>query len=86
MKTAITLRQATTCGGCGARLAVGDDAVALSNGRGWRLVRCVACAGPVAHATTGARVASEPPFAARVAELAAKWRAGRDWKRAQGGE
>ena len=86
MRARITLRLAAACGACGVALPVGAEAVEVSNGRGWRLLRCVACAGPVAVTDRVVPAASAPAFAGRVAELAARYRAGRDWKIAQGGE
>lgn len=85
MRSRLTLKMADRCGGCGATLAVGAEAVQIALPTA-RLLRCLPCAGPDPEGSE--RIAATGPrMAARVVDIAERFApTPRDWKHEQAGD
>ena len=77
----------TLCGNCPTVIKQGEPLLEIGyQGRGWRVVRCEACAGePVPDVIEDVATARTigPRFADRIESIRSL---GRDWKHAQAGE
>lgn len=85
MRSRLTRKMADRCGGCGATLAVGAEAVQIALPTA-RLIRCVPCAGPVPEGQPLRLVSDRSDVATRVSDLAARFTRRRDWKHEQAGD